>query len=43
MAHFIECVRTRTQPVPGPAEGQVVLEIVDAAYESARTGQAVLL
>lgn len=43
MAHLIECVRTRTQPVPGPAEGQVVLEIVDAAYESARTGEAIPL
>ena len=43
MAHFIDCVRTRTQPIPGPTEGQVVLEIVDAAYESARTGEAVAL
>ena len=43
MTHFIDCIRTRKQPVPGPAEGQVVLEIVDAAYESARTGQAVSL
>jgi predicted dehydrogenase len=41
MAHFIECVRTRTRPIPGAAEGQVVAEIVDAAYESARTGKAV--
>jgi predicted dehydrogenase len=41
MAHFIECVRTRTRPIPGAAEGQVVVEIVDAAYESARTGRAV--
>ncbi len=43
MAHFIDCVRTRQQPVPGLAEGQVVLRIVDASYESARTGSAVSL
>lgn len=41
MAHFVDCVRTRKQPVPGLAEGQAVLDIVDAAYESARTGEAV--
>lgn len=43
MAHFIDCIRARKQPVPGLAEGQAVLEIVDAAYESARTGEAVKL
>ena len=43
MAHFIDCLRTRRQPVPGLAEGQAVLKIVDAAYESARTGEAVSL
>ena len=43
MAHFIDCVRTRRQPVPGLVEGQAVLDIVDAAYESAQTGQAVSL
>jgi len=43
MAHFIDCIRTRKQPIPGPAEGQAVLDIVDAAYESARTGSAVSL
>jgi len=43
MAHFIDCVRTRKQPVPGLAEGKVVLDIVDAAYESARTGTAISL
>ncbi len=43
MAYFIDCVRTRTQPVPGINEGQIVLKIVDAAYESARTGEAINL
>jgi predicted dehydrogenase len=41
MAHFIDCIRTRKQAIPGLAEGQAVLDIVDAAYESARTGQAI--
>ncbi len=41
MQHFVQCLRTRQSPVPGPSHGQVVLQIVDAAYESARTSQAV--
>ncbi len=41
MKHFVECVRTRCEPLSGMAQGQVVLEIVDAAYESARTGEVV--
>jgi predicted dehydrogenase len=43
MAYFVDCIRARRQPVPGLAEGQAVLEIVDAAYESARAGEAVTL
>ena len=43
MEHFVDCIRTRKPPVPGLAEGQVVLEIVGAAYESARTGNAISL
>lgn len=43
MAHFIDCIRTRKQPVPGLSEGQAVLDIVDAAYKSAQTGEAVSL
>lgn len=41
MAHFIDCVRTRSQPVPGLAEGQTVLRIVEAAYESSEAGEVV--
>lgn len=41
MKHFVECVRTRCEPASGMAQGQAVLEIVDAAYESARTGEVV--
>ncbi|NQV31577.1 MAG: Gfo/Idh/MocA family oxidoreductase [Phycisphaeraceae bacterium] len=43
MQHFVACIRSRSTPVSGALEGQVVLQIVDAAYESARTGQAVKL
>ncbi|NOX66142.1 MAG: Gfo/Idh/MocA family oxidoreductase [Chlorobi bacterium] len=41
MKHFIECIRTRKQPVPGLNEGQTVLQIVDAAYRSSETGEAI--
>ncbi|MHC4535040.1 MAG: Gfo/Idh/MocA family protein [Planctomycetota bacterium] len=43
MKHFIDCVRSRNEPLSGMAQGQVVLEIVDAAYESARIGKVVKL
>ncbi len=43
MEHFIKCVRERKQPVPGLDEGQVILNIVDAAYHSAKTGEVVCL
>lgn len=43
MEHFVDCVRERKQPVPGLAEGQVILDIVDAAYQSAKTGEVVNL
>ena len=41
MEHFIESVKTRQQPVPGLKEGQIILEIVDAAYKSSETGKVV--
>src|SRR5690554_3258164 len=37
MEHFIHCIKTRERPVPGIPEGQMVLDIVDAAYLSAKT------
>jgi predicted dehydrogenase len=43
MAHFVQCVRTGQTPIPGGAEGLVNMRIVDAAYESARTGQVVAI
>ncbi len=41
MAYFVDCVRQGTTPVPGGLEGLTNMKVVDAAYESARTGQVV--
>jgi len=41
MEHFASCIRERRAPVPGIAEGQVVLDIVDAAYRSSESGKVV--
>jgi predicted dehydrogenase len=43
MAYFVDCIQAGQSPVPGGAEGLVNMRIVDAAYESARTGQAIEL
>ena len=43
MEYFVDCIKTRTEPVPGLEEGQMVLDIVDAAYKSAKTGEVVNL
>jgi predicted dehydrogenase len=43
MEHYVESIRNRTQPVPGLVEGQVILDIVDAAYKSSETGEVVNL
>src|SRR5680860_799299 len=41
MEHFITSIKNNKKPNPGLMEGQIVLNIVDAAYESARTGEVV--
>ena len=41
MAYFVDCIRANRTPVPGGAEGWVNMQIVDAAYESSRTGAVV--
>lgn len=43
LQHFIECVRTDAQPVTTGEDGRAVLELMCAAYESARTGRKVPL
>jgi len=43
MAHFINCIRDREQPTPGIGEGQIVLNIVEAAYKSSHSNKAISL
>ena len=43
MQYFVDCIKNKEQPSPGILEGQIVMDIVDAAYESARTGEVVSL
>jgi predicted dehydrogenase len=43
LAHFLDCVRTGKQPLQRGEDGRAVLEIICAAYESARTGRKVEL
>lgn len=43
MAYFVDCIRANRTPVPGGLEGLINMQVVDAAYESARTGQVVTL
>jgi predicted dehydrogenase len=43
MAYFERCIRDRQTPNPGGLEGWTNMRVVDAAYESARTGKVVEL
>lgn len=43
MGHFFECIQANRPPISGAAEGLVNMNIVDAAYESAKTGEVVSL
>ena len=43
MAHFVDCVQNDRQPLVTGEDGRVVMEVLFAAYESARTGQKVML
>jgi predicted dehydrogenase len=43
LKHFIECVREGTEPLVIGEDGRAVLEIMNAAYHSARIGQRVPL
>jgi predicted dehydrogenase len=39
--YFMECIAKNQSPVPGGLEGWTNMKVVDAAYESSRTGQVV--
>ncbi len=41
--YFLDCIREKKTPVPGGAEGWVNMKVVDAAYESSRTGKVIHL
>ena len=43
MTHFIECIEKQRPPSLTGEDGRAVLEIICAAYQSARTGQRVAL
>lgn len=41
LKYFVECIEKKQTPVPGGLEGLVNMKIVDAAYESSRTGKVI--
>lgn len=43
LRHFVQCVREDAEPLVTAADGRAVLEMIYAAYESARTGAKVSL
>jgi predicted dehydrogenase len=43
LAHFVDCVQHDKTPLVTGEDGRAVLEVIFAAYESARTGQKVRL
>ena len=43
LAYFIECIQEDKNPIPGGLEGWINMKIVDAAYESSRTGKVIEL
>ena len=43
MAHFVDCVQNDKQPLVTGDDARVVLEVIFAAYESARAGRKVEL
>ncbi|MFQ5811538.1 MAG: Gfo/Idh/MocA family protein, partial [Armatimonadota bacterium] len=43
MEHFIDCVKSDKEPLETGEDGRAALEIIFAAYESARTGARVTL
>jgi predicted dehydrogenase len=41
LKYFVECIEKKQAPVPGGLEGLANMLVVDAAYESSRTGKVV--
>lgn len=41
LKYFVECIEKKQTPIPGGMEGLMNMKVVDAAYESSRTGKIV--
>ncbi|MFN8400288.1 MAG: Gfo/Idh/MocA family oxidoreductase [Anaerolineales bacterium] len=41
LQYFVECIQKNQKPSPGGMEGWINMKVVDAAYESSRTGKVV--
>lgn len=41
LKYFVECIEKKKTPIPGGLEGIVNMKVIDAAYESSRTGKVV--
>jgi len=41
LKYFVECIAQRQKPNPGGLEGLINMQVIDAAYQSAQTGEAV--
>lgn len=41
LKYFVECIEKKQTPIPGGWEGLMNMKVVDAAYESSRTGKVV--
>jgi predicted dehydrogenase len=39
LRYFVRCIERKQMPVPGGQEGWTNMKVVDAAYESSRTGK----
>ncbi len=43
LRHFLKCIRDRSEPMTGLADGIETLRIIEAAYESSRSGKTIIL
>jgi predicted dehydrogenase len=43
VAQFVKCIQADTQPVASAERGLVIMNIIDAIYQSAETGREVTL
>jgi predicted dehydrogenase len=43
LSYFIDCIEKNRAPSPGGSEGLINMKVIDAAYESSRTGTPVTI